>query len=158
MKIKQKGCQNPWCHWAFYHIANPHRFEGELEGTSKVEGANGQANWFFHECYVSNASRNFMKPTNKPIHAPIKLIPTQWKIKTQSQTTTSLGNLLRCVIMLNLILLGLEAIAFKLKRCRIKDGSCKDPKWLHFKYFIWYMGVSKNRGTSKRMVYNGKPY
>ena len=23
---------------------------------------------------------------------------------------------------------------------------------------VWYMGVSKNRGTPKWMVYNGKPY
>ncbi len=25
-------------------------------------------------------------------------------------------------------------------------------------YFFYYMGVSKNRGTPKWMVYNGKPY
>ena len=42
--------------------------------------------------------------------------------------------------------------------CLIEICILLQPLWLLSECMIYYMGVSKNRGTPKWMVDNGKPY
>ena len=43
--------------------------------------------------------------------------------------------------------------------CSAQRGDCGGPSpWANTLIFQFYMGVSKNRGTPKWIVYNGKPY